>query len=66
MSNVSVNRNFATRSVVVHSDQTTKRYGDVVKIEHDRVWGPQYLVVVNDPEWGDEQFWMRRNEITFR
>jgi len=66
MANVSVNRNFATRSVVVHSDQTTKRYGEVVKIEHDRVWGPQYLVVVNDAEWGPEQFWMRRHEITFR
>lgn len=66
MSNISVNRNFATRSVVVHSDQTTKKYGEVVKIEHDRIWGPQYLVVTNDQEWGQEQFWMRRHEITFR
>jgi len=67
MSNVGYNRSSqASRSVIVHSDQTTKKYGDIDRVEHDRVWGPQYLVTVNDHEWGSEQFWMRRHEISFR
>jgi hypothetical protein len=63
--NVSGARN-ATRSVVVHSDQTTKKYGEVVRVEHDKVWGPQYLVAVPDRDMGEELFWMRRNEISFK
>lgn len=66
---VSNNRNsrtITTRSVVVHSDQTTKRNGEVVRVEHDKIWGPQYLVSVPDHEMGEEFFWMRRNEITFK
>ena len=59
-------RNNVSRSVIVHSDQTTKKYGEIVRVEHDRVWGPQYLVSVPDPEMGEELFWMKRPEISFR
>ena len=63
--NVSGVRN-ATRSVIVHSEQTIKKYGEVVRVEHDKVWGPQYLVAVPDREMGEELFWMRKSEISFK
>lgn len=68
MATVVSNRNVqtATRSVIVHSDQTIKKYGEIVRIEHDKVWGPQYLVAVPDREMGQELFWMRRGEISFK
>ena len=56
----------ATRSVIVHSEQTIKKYGEIIRVEHDKVWGPQYLVAVPDRDMGEELFWMRRNEISFK
>lgn len=68
MANASFNRpkQQTTRSVVVHSEQTTKKYGEVVRVEHDKVWGPQYLVAVPDQEMGQELFWMKKDEISFK
>jgi hypothetical protein len=53
------------RWVNIRSSQTNKRTGQVLFVEHDRVWGPQYLVQVINKEWGDEQFWMRKHEISY-
>jgi hypothetical protein len=64
--NRAVRSNNASRSVIIHSDQTTKKYGEIVRVEHDRVWGPQYLVSVPDREMGEELFWMKRVEISFK
>jgi hypothetical protein len=69
MNSVSNNRSVRaniSRSVIVHSDQTTKKYGEIVRVENDRIWGPQYLIAVPEPDMGEELFWMRRHEISFK
>lgn len=52
-----------TRNVYIKSDQTSKTKGNIIKVEYDRVWGPQYLVEVEDKNWGTETFWMKKAEI---
>lgn len=55
----------SSRSVSIHSPQTCKKYGEIVRMEQDRVWGNQYLVRVVDAGTGyDELFWFMDKEIT--
>lgn len=50
--------------VYINSFQTNKKFGTILKVEYDKVWGPQYLVKVEDSHWGPEEFWMMKQEIT--
>lgn len=54
------------RSVIVNSDQTSKKYGEIVKVERDPIWGPQYLISVPDKDMGEELFWMQEGEIALK
>jgi hypothetical protein len=49
--------------VQINSDQTGKTIGRVAKVEWSQIWGPQYLIVVEDSQMGEEYFWMKASEI---
>ena len=55
-------RNVRTR-VSIRSSQTQRTYGEIVRSEYDHRYGEQFLIRTFHPDWGDEYFWMKENEI---
>jgi hypothetical protein len=51
------------RSLKIRSSQTSQKTAILVRKEDHPVWGTQYNVLVNNPEWGPEYFWMKEKEI---
>lgn len=51
--------------VQIKSDQTIRKYGEIISTNYDRVWGDQYLVLTDDAIWGKETFWLRQHEVKF-
>lgn len=55
--------NYSRYTVQIDSQQTTKRFGRIQRVEYDRAWGEQFLIAVPDDEMGEELFWMRSREV---
>ena len=59
------NTSYRTR-VSIRSSQTPRIAGDLISMEYDHRYGEQYLVKTYHPEWGEEYFWMKENEVRFQ
>ena len=53
-------------TVSIRSTQTNRIKGELIRMEYDHRFGEQYLIKTYHPDWGEEYFWMRENEVRFQ
>jgi len=63
--NYYTNNQKKTTKVLIKSEQTIRKQGEILSTNYDRVWGDQYLVLTDDVIWGKDTFWLRQHEIKF-
>lgn len=60
----------AGTEVRINTDQTTKEFGVIIRVEYDPIWGPQYYTRVYDYSDGKpashQYYWLQETEIVKR